>query len=82
MDVSGSATDDRLQRGLVLVSTILGSVFVLLGFVAFFGGWATAADVTEDGFQQLLVVGQGAMPYFIAGGVFWFFAEYKTIHSD
>jgi hypothetical protein len=81
-DSDATSTDLRLQKGMVLVATILGSIFVLLGFIVFFGGWSTASDLTDDAFEQLLIVGQGAMPYFIAGGIFWFLAEYKTVHSD
>ncbi|MEE9297836.1 MAG: hypothetical protein V3V29_02215 [Acidimicrobiia bacterium] len=79
---AASAALDKVPKGLVLLATILGGVFLLLGFVVFFGGWSSVADTTDDVWLQLLLVGQGALPYFIAGGVFWLLAEYKTVHSD
>ncbi len=79
---AASAALDKVPKGLVLLATILGGLFLLLGFVVFFGGWSSVADTQDDVWLQLLAVGQGALPYFIAAGVFWLLAEYKTVHSD
>ena len=74
-------TEKQLPRALVLFATILGGLFILLGFVVFFAGWNSLAEETDDAWLQLLTVGQGALPYFIAGGIFWLLAEYKTVHG-
>ena len=55
---------------------------MLLGFLVFFGGWGSMTDTTDDAWLQLLAVGQGALPYFIAGGVFWLLAEYRSVHGE
>ncbi len=82
MTDSSMSSDDRFARGFILFSTVLAGLFLLLGFILFFGGWSSVGDTTDDVFLQLLAVGQGAMPYFIASGVFWLLAEYKTVHSS
>ncbi len=79
---AASAVVSRLPKGLELFATILGGLFILLGFIVFFGGWSSLGDETDDVFLQLLAVGQGAGPYFVAGGIFWLLAEYKTVHGD
>ncbi len=79
---AASAALDKVPKGLILLATILGGVFLLLGFIVFFGGWSSMGTETDDVWLQLLAVGQGALPYFIAGGVFWLLAEYKTAHND
>lgn len=74
--------EKKVPKGLVLVATILAGLFVLLGFISFFATWGSAADaVGDDIWLQMNLVGQGSMPYFIAGGVFWLLAEYKTVHG-
>ncbi len=75
------SSDVRFAKGFILFSTVLAGLFLLLGFILFFGGWSSIGDITDDGFLQLLAVGEGAMPYFIASGVFWLLAEYKAVHS-
>ena len=72
----------RVPKILVGFAMVLAVVFMFFGFVAFFNGWAAVADTTDDVALQLLAVGQGALPYFIASGIFWLLAEYKTIHGD
>ena len=77
-----AATDARLPGILVMFATVMAGLFMLLGFIVFFGGWGSASDLTDDAWLQLMEVGKGALPYFIAGGVFWLIAEYKTVHRD
>jgi len=81
MTDSSGFNDVRIPKGFVLFSTVLAGLFLLLGFIVFFGGWSSLGDSTDDVFLQLMAVGQGAMPYFVASGVFWLLAEYKTAHS-
>jgi hypothetical protein len=82
MTDSSRFNDPRIPKGFVLVFTVLAGLFLLLGFVVFFGGWSSLTDTTDDVYLQLLAVGQGSMPYFIASGVFWLLAEYKTAHAS
>jgi hypothetical protein len=78
---TGSVTEDRFGKGLVLFATIVAALFTVIGFVVFVGSWSTAGDVVgDDVWTQLNYVGGGAIPYIIAGGVFWLLAEYKTSH--
>jgi hypothetical protein len=77
----GSSLDSRLQQFMILFATVMGVLFIVLGFLVFFGGWSAAGTTTDDGFLQLLLVGQGALPYFIGGALFWLLAEYKTAHG-
>ncbi len=81
MTDSSMSSDVRFVKGFILFSTILAGLFLFLGFIIFFGGWSSIGETTDDVFLQLLAVGQGAMPYFIASGVFFLLAEYKTAHS-
>ncbi len=82
MTDSSMSSDVRFVKGFILFSTVLAGLFLLLGFIVFFGGWSSMGGTTDDEvFLQLLDVGQGAMPYFIASGVFFLLAEYKTVHS-
>ena len=77
-----STAEAIVSKGLSVFATVLAGIFVILGFVVFFGGWSYMADTTDDVWLQLLAVGQGALPYFIAGGVFWLLAEYKSVHGE
>ena len=79
---TAAALDRNVPKGLVLAATILAGFFMLVGFFAFIGGWSSVTDSTDDLGLQLLAVGQGAMPFFIASGLFWLLAEYKTAHKD
>jgi hypothetical protein len=75
-------TEKGLPKGLVLFATILAALFTTLGFITFISSWGSAADaVGDDVWLQMHFVGQGALPYLIAGGVFWLVAEYKTVHG-
>jgi hypothetical protein len=75
--------DTNVPKGLVLFATLMAGIFILLGFIVFFGGWSAAADQNPDEvWLQLMSVGSGAMPYFVAGAVFWLLAEYKTAHPN
>ena len=77
-----STADARVSMGISVFATALAGIFILLGFAVFFGGWGSMADTTDDVWLQLLAVGQGALPYFIAGGVFWLLAEYRSVHGE
>ncbi len=81
MTDSSMSSDVRFVKGFILFFTVLAALFLLFGFILFFGGWGSVGDTTDDVFLQLLAVGPGAMPYFIASGVFWLLAEYKAVHS-
>jgi hypothetical protein len=82
MTAPSSFTERGVPKGLVLFATILAGLFLLLGFVAFIGSWSSAEEaVGDDIWIQMSFVGQGSMPYFIAGGLFWLLAEYKTVHG-
>ncbi|MDP2624297.1 MAG: hypothetical protein Q8Q29_10930 [Actinomycetota bacterium] len=82
MTAPSSFTERGVPKGLVLLATILAGLFLLLGFIVFIGAWSSAKDaVGDDVWVQLAFVGQGAVPYFIAGGLFWLLAEYKTVHG-
>jgi len=71
--------EDRAGKGLVLAATILAALFMLFGLVVFFGAIGSSEDVVgDDVWLRLSYVGQGAVPYFIAGGVLWLLAEYKS----
>lgn len=79
MDRGSKPTEDRTGNLLVLAATILAGLFIVLGLIVFFGSWSSASEaVGDDVWLQLNFVGQGALPYFIAGGLFWLLAEYKT----
>ncbi|HSM02920.1 MAG TPA: hypothetical protein VK960_10855 [Acidimicrobiia bacterium] len=71
--------EDRFGNWLVLFATIVAGLFTVMGFIVFFGAWSSAEElVGDDVWAQLSYVGEGAIPYLIAGGVFWLLAEYKT----
>jgi len=77
-----STADARVFMGISVLATALAGIFMFLGFVVFFGGWSSMADTTDDAWLVLLAVGQGALPYFIAGGVFWLLVEYRSVHRE
>lgn len=76
---SGRQQEDRWGNWLVLFATIVAGLFILVGFIVFFGSLGTASDVVgDDVWVQLNYVGGGALPYLLVGGLFWLLAEYKT----
>ena len=76
---TGGMQEDRTGRGLILAATILAGLFILVGLVVFFGAMGSSEDVVgDDVWLRLSYVGQGAIPYIIAGGVLWLLAEYKS----
>lgn len=79
MNRGNQPTEDRVGKVLVIAATVLAALFMLLGLIVFFGSWSSAKEVVgDDVWVQLNFVGQGALPYFIGGGVLWLLAEYKT----
>jgi len=79
---AASTVQSIVPRIVVGFAMVLAVLFLLLGFMVFFGSWGSVADTTDAVWLQLLTLGQGALPYFIASGVFWLLAEYKTVHGD